>query len=288
MNSYYIMDLIIILILCIVIILYIISDFTKNGEINFLLTNAEKQKKKPKKKFTNYVFSETEQEKIKNIYLIDTQYHQDYFDVITAINNLTTQKEHFNRGGLVENKVEPNRKEILNLVNLFIGQINLSIANEVNNVRTKNDGWDDQAIIQSYESGWEEFMKELGLPKSLYSDSLRKGIIELIKITKIEQFNTRDQIRFVCEVIIQKLKADDQMVLKLHFLKTKSDDPKSYMLEQVFILGYLTNDLNQKSLMDNFHQYNDIKGHNGIIDQEKLITKMMEKHQDRSKVFNKF
>ena len=65
------------------------SDINVDDALN-ILTNSKKQSKYSSKKFQVEVNTE----------FTEMQYHKDYNDTITAINNLTPQKELFNLGFL--------------------------------------------------------------------------------------------------------------------------------------------------------------------------------------------
>lgn len=246
---------------------------------------------------------------------LDKQYHKDYNDTITAINNLTPQKELFNMGFLPVKEISPDPGNIQELVRLFIDRINDEVENRVSEYLNPNSGWNDQGKRKKIKSGFEEQMEELGLPGDLYTQPADKAKIKLVKINKAEQHMTDDQIRFVVHIIIQKRNVKDQMVLKINFfmekedLKNGGDHRASFfdksltnrennndtidldsivIIEQVFTSGFMSDNGTAKTRMDKFHNYGDVMNQNGIIDQYKVLQIMKKKHADRSKELSSF
>jgi hypothetical protein len=270
----------------------------KTYNLDKLINSIHKSKKRrSKKKRKNIVNNE----------LIEIQYHKDYYDTITAINGITSQKELFNMGFLPVKESIPNEDNIKSLVDIFITKLNNEINNNVSEYLHTNSGWNDMGKRKRTKSGFEEIMeKELGLPGSIYNEPTTKANVKLIKIDKAEQYTSNDQIRFIARIIIQKENTKDQMVLKVLFFMERSeqepndknnffkkdithiDEPKTVIIEQVFIVGYLTNNANMKTNSDNFHNYKDIKRNDGTIDQERVIKAMLQKHSIRAKELNSF
>ncbi len=244
---------------------------------------------------------------------VEMQYHKDYNDTITAINNLTPQKELFNMGFLPVKESTPDENNVMDLVELFMEKVNGEVKNNVSEYLHTNSGWSDMGKRRREKSGFEQTMEELGLPGSLYNESAAKAPIKLVAIDKAEQFNTDDQIRFIIYLIVQKENVKDQMVLKVHFfmekedLKSGGDSQRDFfeknledavknsneknqlaIIEQIFTVGYLTNDSEKKTKMNKFHDYSNIKKSDGTMDQEKVIKLMLRKHKDRADELNSF
>lgn len=246
---------------------------------------------------------------VANSEFIEMQYHADYNDTITAINNLTPQKELFNLGFLPVKESIPNPDNIKELVRIFIDKLNREIKHNVSEYLHVNSGWSDMGKRRREKSGFEQQMEELGLPGSLYPEPASKSTVRLIKIDKAEQYNTENQIRFVIFLILQKenMNVKDQMVLKILFflenetntgantdkffdrdLSENYDEEQKVIIEQVFTVGYLTNDANSKTKSDKFHDYKGIRRNDGTIDQEQVIKIMLEKHKERQEELNSF
>jgi hypothetical protein len=237
------------------------------------------------------------------------QYHKDYNDTITAINNLTPQKELFNLGFLPVKHVIPEPSNIEELVELFMNKLNAEISNNVSEYLHVNSGWNDMGKRRREKSGFETQMEELGLPGSLYNEPATKARVKLVRLDKAEQFNTENQIRFIAYIIIQKENVHDQMVLKVQFFlerqnfKNGDDRAKFFerdlhenlneikndqivIIEQVFTVGYLTNDSKNKTKMDKFHDYGDVQRIDGTYDQENVLKVMLQKHKERADELN--
>jgi hypothetical protein len=246
---------------------------------------------------------------------IEMKYHSDYNDTITAINNLTPQRELFNMGFLPVKEAIPDPKNINELVHLFMNKLNKEVKNNVQEFLHTNSGWNDMGKRRREKSGYEEQMEELGLPSSIYTEPAGKASVRLIKIDKAEQFNTNDQIRFVVHIIVQKENVKDQMVLKVQFfleredMKGRGDDRADFfekkiddddnknvkidpdqvaVIEQVFTLGYLTDSAKPRTKSDKFHDYNNVQRQDGTFDQEKVIKTMLMKHKERQNELNSF
>jgi len=257
----------------------------------------------------------------KNNDFVEMQYHKDYNDTITAINNLTPQKELFNMGFLPVNQSIPDEKNVNELVQLFMNKLNAEVSANVSEYLHTNSGWSDMGKRRREKSGFEQTMEELGLPGTLYNEPAAKAPVKLVAIDKAEQFNTDDQIRFTIYLIVQKENVKDQMVLKVLFFMEKDEFSKSgsgskdtkvdprrdffernldgdgnletdknqlALIEQVFTVGYLTNDSEKKTQMDKFHDYKDIKRSDGTMNQEQVVKLMLQKHQDRANELNSF
>jgi hypothetical protein len=250
-----------------------------------------------------------------NMEFIEMQYHKDYNDTITAINNLTPQKELFNLGYLPVRQIDPDPKNVDSLVNLFMDKLNGEIVNNVQEYLNVNSAWSDMGKRRREKSGFEQQMEELGLPGSLYNEPAVKAPVVLVKIDKAEQSNTNDQIRFTAYVVIQKVNVRDQMAIQINFfmeredLKTDRDDRANFftkglpgedddekvdpdqivVIEQVFILGYLTRESEKRTKMDKFHDYKkNIYRTDGTINQEEVIKAMLTKHKERQNELDSF
>ena len=248
--------------------------------------------------------------------LLDVLYHRDYNDTITAINNLTSQKELFNMGFLPVKETESDPKNVKQLVKLFMDRINDEVKHRVSEYLNINSGWNDQGKRKKNKSGFAEAMEELGLPGDLYAEPAGKSKLRLIKIINAEQMMTDDQIRFVVEIVVQKKNVKDQMVLKIHFfmerkdaedgndkredffskslanhyLETQDDEDLDplVIIEQVFTVGFLSDAGNSKTTADKFYDYKDILNGDGIVDQYKVLQIMKKKHAERSKELSSF
>lgn len=285
------------------------DDFDMGAIIDVLNNNSKtnsKNNKRSPSKHNKVISAKTE--------FIEVQYHADYNDVITAINDLTPQKELFNLGFLPVVETEPNRGNVKSLVKLFLRKINNDITQNVQEYLHTNSGWNDMGKRRREKSGFEEQMEELGLPGSLYAEPAGKARVRLVKVDKAIQSTTEDQIRFTIYIIIQKENVSDQMVLRIHFFMEREDlgnndrddranfftkglkdendneinENQIVIIEQIFVIGFLTDSGKPKTRMDKFHEYEGINYENGMIDQEKVIKMMLIKHKERENELNAF
>ena len=284
----YILNLLI-LFLIIIILFFVHQQYIKTNDQKIEENVHIKKYKKKEQKINILKKSKKKIKKIKhvNTNFVEMQYNKDYNDTITAINKITTQKELFNLGLLPVKEVIPNEDNIKSLVKIFMKK--LKEENEkVQEYLHTNSGWNDMGKRRKEKSGFEEQMEELGLPGTLYNEPAAKASAKLIRIDKYEQFNTDNQIRFIVYIIIQKPNVKEQMVLKIQFFMEKEDTDNNILdtpviIEQVFILGYLTDEIKK----DNFHDYGNIYN-DGMIDQAKVLKIMQNKHLEREKELNNF
>jgi hypothetical protein len=237
-------------------------------------------------------------------------YHQDYNDTITAINNLTPQKELFNLGFLPVKNEQPHNTIVDELTKLFIEKINNDIEKNVQEYLHTNSGWNDMGKRRREKTGAEEQLEDLGLPGSLYNQPASKNKLTLIGIQQSEMSKTDDQIRIAITMVVQKQNVKDQMVLKIYFFMEREDmsndrddretfftknidddnllNDKNVIIEQIFVVGYLSDDGKPRRQSDNFHNYGNVQRMDGTIDQEQVIKIMLEKHKEREKELNTF
>lgn len=214
--------------------------------------NRKKNNRKNKEK-KNYNTKIKRNNQDNNYLFVETQFHTDYRDTITAFNNLSQQKELFNPSNLpIEEDTHIKLEEIETLVNNFIDELNNNIKNSVPEFRNKNTGWDEVIEDKNVESGWARHMRQLGLPPSIYNDSARKAKIELIDIDHYKKVETKDEIRYIVYLFIKKENVDDQLLVKISFLIRKDDVnidrnffkdtdiaiERPVIIETIFVIGY--------------------------------------------------
>ena len=265
-----------------------------------------KQSKKQFDKQSQHAYSKnhkTSQEQQKSEFL-DNQYHQDYIYTITAINNLTPQKELFNLGFLPVVETTPASNIVKKLTKMFISKVNNEIDTDVQEFLHTNSGWGDMGKRRRTKSGFEEAMEDLGLPGTTYNEPAKKSKLILIKVDKAEQYNTDEQIRFIIYMVVQNENVKDHMVLQVKFFMErgdlsgsrddrdnffekeltnydKKDTDHAVIIEQALTVGYLTNAGNKKTKMDKFHDYDGVHKKDGLMDQNKVLDIMVQKHNDR-------
>ncbi|QKF93985.1 hypothetical protein QKU48_gp0527 [Fadolivirus algeromassiliense] len=230
---------------------------------------------------------------------LNIQFHNDYRDVITAINNLVPEKrQRFNLANIPIQYSEPETDEVKLMVNDFITVLNENIKSAVPIHRNVNSGWDEAITDPTVESGWNRVQKSLGLAPSIYEDPALKNPVKLIAINYVQKYETDDEIKYAIDLVLQKYNVDDQMSIKATFVQdkrplndennffvTKNIDMK-VIIEDVFLLGFLSNDgpdSNQQFDLDKekFYDYN-ILEYNNMTDPKYIQRVLMDKYKMRT------
>jgi|688.fasta_scaffold265698_2 hypothetical protein len=231
--------------------------------------------------------------------LVNIQFHNDYRDIITAIANLVPEKrQRFNLANIPLVYSEPETTEVKLMVKDFITVLNDNLSSEVPSNRNKNSGWDEAIVDPNVESGWNKVQKSLGLPVSLYDDPAKKSLVKLIAINHVQKYETDDEIKYVIDLVIQKLNVEDQMILKASFVQDKRplNDENNFfvsknidmkvVIEDVFTSGYLSNDgpdSNKEYDMDKekYYAYDGLE-YNNMTDPKYIQKILMEKYKMRT------
>ena len=186
---------------------------------------------------------------------MNIQFHNDYRDVYTALLNIVPDKRQlFNVANIPLTYSEPELNEVKLLIKDFMAVLNENLRSEVPLYRNPNSGWDEAIIDQPVESGWEKAQKELGLPASIYEKPAVTGKVEIIKVNRVQKYETEDEIKYAIEFVIQKDNINDQMVVKGSFVQDKRplNDENNFfisakvdmkvLVEDLFIVGYLSDE----------------------------------------------
>lgn len=250
---------------------------------------------------------------------MEVQFHNDYRDVITAFNDIAPdQKQIFNIQDAPTRLTNPPHKEVEKIVRDFIDLVNRDVQYNVSDYRGSNTGWDEKMPNLKNKFGWEEYMEKLGLPASLYADPAKRAPIELIKIDYVEKYVTEYETEYIITLIVQKVNVDDQMILKISFVRENYDvdterqffkdldidyttnakannakvdknNKNQMVIEEIFIVGFLTNegisdDANNPTNFDKLDFY-DFKGLEGtdMVDQQTILKELIEKKKQRNK-----
>jgi hypothetical protein len=246
---------------------------------------------------TNVVYND-EKNNI-NPNLLDIQFHNDYRDVITAINNLIPDKKQlFNLPNMPLVYSEPEGDEVRNLVSDFIEVLNSNLKTTVPDKRNKNSGWDEAVPDATVESGWDKVQKSLGLQPSLWDGPAPKAPVKIIAIPFVQKYETEDEIKYACDIIMQKINVDDQMMIKASFVQdkrplhdennffvTKNIDMK-IVIEDIFTVGYLSKGGTDSKLifdkdMEKFYDYDEME-YNNLTDPKYIQKILMEKYKNRT------
>ena len=288
--------------------LYVVFIQKKPWCNNEFFSNTEYIKEKNNKKLYNMSNDEYLDDVIQKSYkkekkftFNDNQFHKDYRDVITIVNNLTSYQNIFNKSDKPLNVIQPNENKIKKLAKYLIHAINEN-SKTITDTLKINSGWDEMISRKNVKSGWDKQMEKLGLPSSIYSTDAKKGKVKLIKIQEFEGFEIDDEILITCVLIIQKKNVQDKMLLKVNFWidkcttnddryffnDTKNEQKLDIVIEKIDILGYFTdiNDYNKTS-RDNFYNFTSINEEKGtMMDQNEVMNELSHKYKERSKRIN--
>lgn len=233
--------------------------------------------------------------------LVDIKFHNDYRDVIVAINDLVVSaRQRFNLMNIPLKYSNPPTDEVKLLVNDFIKVLNTDLLGDVPALRNANSGWDEPSAEPQPPggTGWERTMRNLGLPTSLYYDPAKKAPVRLIAVEKVQKYETEDEIKYAIRMVIQKANTDDQMVLlgsfvqdkrPLHdennFFVTQNIDMK-VVIEDIYVIGYLSNDgpitKQQYDLDKTKYYFYDKLEVNNLTDPKYIQKVLLKKYNERT------
>lgn len=234
---------------------------------------------------------------------VDIQFHNDYRDVITAINNLVPEKrQRFNLANNVLQYSEPRSEEVSLMVKDFIKVLNNNLLTAVPESRNSSSGWDEAIPDPNVESGWSRVQKSLGLADSLYNEPAKKALVKLVAINYVQKYETDDEIKYSINLVIQKVNVEDQMIIKVSFVQDKRPlhDENNFFLnkeiqmklviEDVYFTGYLSNDGpdgRQQFDMDKekYYEYDNME-YNNMTDPKYIQKVLMDKYQQRTLEMN--
>ena len=268
-----------------------INDDTKNYEIHednydYLDEITTDIHKNSKKKVTYNIHP----------YFVEMQFHTDYRDVITGFDSIVeTGRPLFNRSNEPVTAVNIKKSEVKNLLKAFVKTLNKSIKENIRSEANLDYGWKNVMPNETVkETGWEKQMTALGLPSDIYGKSAKKSSVRIIKIDRVDKFETDSQVRIDIYMIIQKLNISDQMVVKISFVMDKDDinNDRNFFkndaevdlnvhLESIFIVGYLTvQSYGSKRNYFDFYSFENIEKDN-IMDQNEIFRQLRKKYADR-------
>jgi hypothetical protein len=245
-----------------------------------------------------------------NKHFLDTQFHNDYRDTITAFNNIApNQKQLFNQVNLPVKftllKIgDKGNSEVNKLVKRFVIELNQNVMTEVPEHRNASSGWDELIPEKKVKSGWEKQQESLGLPTSIYNEPAKNGKVKIVKLDRIEKYETEDEIKYSCYVVLKKKNVTDQMCLRLSFVldrkevnidrdmfKESDEIATQVVIEEIFIVGFYS-DYGQDGQLENykpddFYNFEALNGAD-MIDQKTIVKELREKYKQRTKEMNSF
>ena len=148
-------------------------------------------------------------------------------------------------------------------------------------------------------SGWDEHMKNLGLPPSIYKSST-KSHIQLVDTKEISAMETENEMRITCVLLCKKQNVRDQILLKVNFWIDKRDinedreifndedtysvgnDELKVVIEDVFIIGYFINETCGTKSSQDFYNFKNITGKDGMMNQGEMTKQLIDKRKARA------
>lgn len=232
-----------------------------------------------------------------NPYFYEAQFHNDYRDTLTAFNNICPrQKQIFNVAHLPVKFTNPNPSEVKHMIKDFIKELNNSIVNEVTDRRVANSGWDEAIPDPQVKSGWDKHMEGLGLLPGVYNQPAPKSKVRIVAIDHVEKYETDDEIRYICFIVLQKKNIDEQIITRLSFVKAKRDvneerqffnkDSKHQInrviLEEIYIIGFLSEQgMENAKSQDDFYNFSAL--HKGdMIDRQEIVNELVKKYKQKN------
>lgn len=256
----------------------------------------------------------------------EIQFHMDYRDTITAFYKLTNGKQIFNIADTPVIKTQPEIKEVKHMVNDFIMTLNNAV-DSVPEVISKDkscqfdnpvtlDDWNNLPRDYPSADGWADYMKKMGLPKSIYNDPASRAPIKLLKIDKVDKYENDAEIKYVVYMFLQKINSDDQMLVSVSFVlpKAQIDERKFFenheeelnncdngitykyknsdttvLIEMIYIIGFMTRDQQDKegARYEDFYNFDGLNDNN-MMDQKTIMLELQKKYDERAKEMNNF
>lgn len=220
---------------------------------------------------------------------IEAMFHADYMDVITSFNNLSpNQRQIFNINN-VPCKVtkDSDIAKVGEIIGDFIKSLNNDISKNVPLIHNASSGWDEVLPEHSCESGWEKVQRQLGLPTSLFNKPKMNTVVKLVQFSNVVKYETENEIKYICKVVIVKNKVLDKLVIKISIVIPKglTGDGTNVILENIAVMGYLTEQgLGTDRLTTDDFYYFDSLEKNNMITGKTVATEMMKKYDVKKKV----
>jgi len=216
----------------------------------------------------------------------DVQFHQDYRDVITAIQMIVpTYRQLFNIANRPLTYSEPHVSEARPMVKNFVKQLNHLIITSVN--------IDVQTV-----DGWEKVQMGLGRPTLYQRGNNKPSPVTLVHIPTVQKYATEDEVKYTCRVIVGKKESEDQMIIKISFVENlkeindennffSHENPKpTISIEQIHIEGMLLPEgkgtHQPYNINDTMFHLDDMEG-NQMTNPDDIIKTLQKHRQDKFK-----
>lgn len=243
----------------------------------------------------------------------DAKNNNDYKEVTAVAQTMTKGKELFNVAEKPVKTTRPSRKKIFSLVKHFVDELSDKAMNN-DGISDISDGWMTGLPLNKERDGWEKQMKKLGLPTSIYTKAAKPSPLKLVKINNHTSQETDDDMRIVCEILCQKESSKDRIIFEVYFwidkrnvnderelfkdketsaldaLSFESEDEElPIIIEKVHVLGFMIRDNSGSedcTARKTFYDFRDIRGSDGMMDQQELMAQVISKRQARARETN--
>lgn len=218
---------------------------------------------------------------------IEAQFHQDYMDVSSAFNDLSpNQRQVFNVNNVpCEVTKGADIEKLGGIIKEFIKSLNDEITKNAPLIHTANSSWSEATPVHTEDSGWEKVQKSLGLPASIYNKPKLNTIVKLVQFSDVVKYETENEIKYECRIVIVKNKVHDKLVIKVSFVLPKGMKNDNVIIEEIYILGFLT----EQGLgvdrvqLDDFYNFESLE-RNNMITGKTVAQEMMKKYDMRQQV----
>jgi hypothetical protein len=111
--------------------------------------------------------------------------------------------------------------------------------------------------------------------------------VSLVNFSDITKYEIEKEIKYTCQLVLQKDKVKDKLVVQLSFVLPKDLDGRKIIIETIDILGYLTEQgLGvDRQETDDFYYFDSLnRSNHNMLSGDIILTEMMKKYNMRQKV----
>ena len=169
----------------------------------------------------------------------DVKFHNDYRDILSTFNIITTNKQLFNNSNYPINETYPSKNKIKKLASKFLEELNSFNNKYITQNINPSTGWNEVLTYPNVKSGWDKQMEKLGVPGNLYEAPSLKSSISLKKILHYESFESENDIRISIYLILKKKILNIVLLLELIFLLIKKILMKIEIFSKIIMIQIL-------------------------------------------------
>lgn len=299
-------------ILILVVTIYLVYIMVRSSRLHesaeFQTKGVKKRKHKKHRKYKNILkHTDVTDSNIRNnndkFKFVEIQFHNDYKEIHTAIIKMSDQKQLFNTADIPVNHTKPSPKKTDKLIKHFLRELN-RVIKSTEDTSPEKSGWNVAVPNENAKNGWDEHMESLGLPSSIYKPPSAKSHVKLLEVKQVSAMETEYDMRITCVLLCKKQNTQDQILLKVNFWIDKRDinedrnifndnedtysvdninDELKVVIEEIFIIGYYVADTqHNKGTVQDFYNFTDITGRDGMMNQEEILKQLVAKRKARA------